>query len=103
MANYTFIASRDPVDGDAMVHELSRDLSSAGHDVVLFLVENGTFLARSGVCDDVKAELADAGVTMLADAFALAERGIEASGGVQGASLETLVDHLAAGRKVVWH
>jgi len=106
MSAYTLISSRDPVDDDRMVHELAADLVSAGHEVALFLVENGTFLARRGVCGDLLSKLTAAGVTVLADDLALRERGIAGDAladGVASTSLETLVDHLADGRKVAWH
>ena len=48
----------------------------------------------------------EAGVQVLDDDFALAERGIEGAAlaeGVTATKLDTLVDHLAAGRKVSWH
>lgn len=106
MASYTFILSRDPVDGDPMAPELAAELAASGHDVVVFLVENGAFLARGGVRDDVLASLTKAGVSVMADALAMEERGIVGgvvSPGVEVTGLETVVDHLAAGRKVVWH
>jgi len=106
MAEYTFISSRDPVGGDQLVHELARDLSTAGHDVRLFLVENGVFLARTNACGDLLATLTGAGVSVQADDFALKERGItgdKLASGVTATGLDALVDDLAAGRKVAWH
>lgn len=106
MAGYTFISSRDPVDGDRSVHQIAADLAGAGHDVALFLVENGAFLARKSTCGDLREDLASAGVKLLADDFALSERGIvegDLAEGVDATSLEVLVDHLAEGRKVSWH
>jgi predicted peroxiredoxin len=106
MGAYTFISSRDPVDGDRLVHELAEDLAKAGHTVTLFLVDNGAFLAREGVLEDVKSSLTQAGVEVLADDFALAERGIaqaSLSAGVAAARLDVVVDHLADGRNVSWH
>jgi predicted peroxiredoxin len=104
MAAYTLISSRDPVDADRTVHQLAASLAGAGNDVTLFLVENGTFLARDGVCAELRKSLRDAGVTLLADDFALAERGItETAEGVEAAALSVVIDHLAEGRKVAWH
>lgn len=106
MSAYTLISSRDPVADDRLVHDLAADLAKAGHEVALFLVENGTFLARKGVCGDLLSQLAAAGVSVLADDLALRERGIAGTSladGVSATSLETLVDHLADGRKVAWH
>ena len=102
----TFICSRDPVGGDALPYTLAVDLARAGTEVTVFLVENGAFLARAGVCSELRAQLIDAGVEVLADDFALTERGIlddDLAAGVQPASLEVVMDHLAAGRKVTWH
>jgi len=102
----TFISSRDPVEGDGSVHQLAVDLATAGHDVALFLVENGTFLARAGTCSEIRGRLSAAGVQLLADDFALAERGIvegALADGVDPTTLDVLVDHMAQGRKVSWH
>ena len=79
-----------------MVHEMSRELAAAGHSVSLFLVENGTFLARNGACDDLRASLAAAGVQILADDLALdgaVETGLVA--GVAGTA--GLVDEVQQG------
>jgi len=106
MASYTFISSRDPVDGDRIVHEIAGGLAKAGHEVTLFLVENGTFLARNGACGDLLDKLGSAGVEVLADNFALQERGIvdkARANAVKAVELDILVDHLAAGRNVSWH
>jgi hypothetical protein len=106
MARYTFVASRDPVGGDQAVHDLAVDLAGAGNEVSVFLVENGAFLARLTACEDLRGVLTGAGVQILADEMALSERGIVDGAlavEVQAASLEVLVDHLAEGRKVVWH
>jgi hypothetical protein len=106
MAEFTFISSRDPVEGDGSVHQLAADLAGAGHDVALFLVENGAFLARAGACSELRDRLAAAGVRLLADDFALSERGIvdgALADGVDPTTLDVLVDHMAQGRKVSWH
>lgn len=106
MAAYTFVSSRDPVGGDQLAHELAAELARAGHEVALFLVDNGAFLARRGACGDLLERLGDAGVSVLADDHALRERGIvdgARAAAVAATGLETLVDHLAAGRKVSWH
>jgi len=106
MTAYTLISSRDPIDGDQLVYELARNLAKAGNPVTLFLVENGTFLARKGAAGSLLGSLADAGVKVLADDLSLAERGIvdgALASAVSATKLDTLVDHLAAGHKVSWH
>ena len=48
--------------------------------------------------------LARSGVTVLADDFSLQERGIaKLAEGVTAASIEVVVDHLAAGHRTLWH
>ena len=86
--------------------DLAIDLAGAGNGVSVFLVENGALLARRTACEDLRGALRHAGVQILADELALAERGIAGAAladGVEVASLEVLVDHMAEGRKVVWH
>ena len=50
--------------------------------------------------------MAASGVEILADDFSLKERGITADRmvpGVKPAPLDVVVDHLADGRKTMWH
>ncbi len=106
MADYTFISSRDPVDGDRSVHQLAGTLASAGNDVTLFMVENGALLARKNAAADLRGELTGAGVTLMADQLALDQRGIvdaALADDVQAADLGVIVDRMAAGHKVTWH
>jgi len=108
MAKYTLIASRDPYESKEAEHylALAGDLRQAGNEVTLFLVQNGVFAARPGTSTARLTALAEAGVTVLADSFSLRERGISAgrlAEKVKASELDIVVDHLAQGRKVVWH
>ena len=80
MADYLLIESRDPFASNdvANYYELAADLVSEGNDVVLFLVENGVLPARAGARSDPLSALLRSGVKVLADDFALRERGIAA-------------------------
>jgi hypothetical protein len=70
----------------------------------LFLVQNGVLPARPSTQSAVLGALSESGVTVLADDFSLQERGIvKLADGVATASIEVVVDHLAAGEKTVWH
>ena len=105
MAQYTLIASRDPFESTEAAHycDLASDLRKAGNDVTVFLVQNAVFGARGSAA---YAALAGQGVTVLADEFSLRERSIAAdrlAEGVAAAPLDVVMDHLAEGRKVVWH
>lgn len=108
MANYLLIESRDPfTSNDTSAYtELAMDLVKQGNDVTLFLVENGVFPARLGAFGDTISGAAKAGVTVLAEEFALRERGIGVGNlaeGVRPAPIERIVDELAAGAKALWH
>lgn len=107
MQDYLLIESRDPFEskGSARYQELAAGLITAGGTVTLFLVEDGV-LATRGAPAERLSQLASDGVEVLADGFALAERGIDEGRlpeGVSSASLEVVVDQLAAGRKTMWH
>ncbi len=108
MNEYLLIESQDPLEsGDVLDHyRLAAELVQAGNRVTLFLVQNGVFPARSSPASDALASTAWAGVTILADGFSLRERGIASRrliDGVAEAPLDTVVDRLAAGHRVLWH
>lgn len=108
MSAYVVIASRDPYTSTEVesTYDLVEGLKGAGHDVTLFLVENGVLPARPSAKSATLTRLAKAGVRVLADEFALRERGIPAdrlADGVSAASLDLLVDDLGAGKKTFWH
>ncbi len=111
MPDYVLIESRDPFEcaESAYFLELARSLiadkKSAGK-VTLFLVQNGVFPARKCEASKNIAALARAGVEVLADEFSLRERGISTERlipEVKPAPIDVVVDHLAAGRKALWH
>jgi hypothetical protein len=108
MPAYTLIESRDPFESQdsAQLYELALDLKRRGHEVALFLVQNGALAARPSAASDGPTELARAGIAVLADRFSLRERAIDERKLAQGvipADLESVVDHLAQGRRVIWH
>jgi len=106
MAEYLLIESRDPFESNDVghTHELARGLVEDGNAVTVFLVQNGVLAARLSTGSAPLSALARAGVKILADDFALKERGItRLVDGVSAASIEVVVDHLAAGHKTLWH
>ncbi len=107
MAQYLLIESRNPFETKGVLDycELAAELARKG-EVTLFLVQNGVFPARD--CRDSQrlTDLAKAGVRVLAEEFSLRERGIRndrLAKGVEPAGLDVVIDHLAEGRKVLWH
>lgn len=108
MANYTMIESRDPFDSTdtSSYCSLARDLVVEGNTVTLFLVQNGVLPARPCSASQSLTETARAGVEVLADDFSLRERGIDQDRlceGVKAAPLDVVIDHMAEGRKTMWH
>jgi sulfur relay (sulfurtransferase) complex TusBCD TusD component (DsrE family) len=102
MAGYVLIAANDPGDGPEQqaVFELATTLAEARDKVSLFLTENGVHAARAGDGERWLVPLLLAGVSVFADPFALAERGISHDGMVSGvvpAPIELLVDRLETG------
>lgn len=108
MAKHLLIESRDPFEWSdvASYYELASGLAKEGNQVTLFLVQNGVLPARRSSTSDALARVAASGVEILADDFSLRERGIMADRivpGVTPAPLDVIVDHLADGRKTMWH
>ena len=116
MADYLLIESRDPFESAEVGNflTLAEGLSKEGSQVTLFLVQNAVLAARHGAQSNIPhsmpvralAALAGNGVKVLADSFSLQERGISPNrliAGVTVATLSTVIDHLAAGHKALWH
>jgi predicted peroxiredoxin len=108
MAEFVLIESRDPSEFATVNHFYRRalDLKEAGHNVTLFLVQNGVMPARKGFQAEKLAEVAASGVTILADEFSLKQRAIardELLPGAGVASLDVVVGKMAAGAKTAWH
>ncbi len=108
MAKYLLLESRDPFESNevAYYYDLAKGLAKGGNEVTLFLVQNGVLPARFRARANGLAEVAKSGVTVLADEFSLRERGISSDqlvAGVAPAPLDTVIDHMAAGSKSIWH
>jgi len=108
MDRYLLIESLDPFESNDVerYQTLGASLARAGHQVTLFLVQNGVLAARPGARSGPLTALAERRVEVLADEFSLRERGIAASRlapGVTPASLDVVIDRLADGWKTLWH
>ena len=108
MAKYLLIESRDPFDSNDVTfcYDLATGLKKDGNEVTLFLVQNAVLPARPSTKSKMLSEVAKAGVEILADDFSLRERGIKSdrlAEGINSAPLETVIDQMAEGRKVLWH
>jgi hypothetical protein len=107
MSSYLLIESRDPLasrDVDRS-YELAAQLTKAGHEVTVFLVQNGVLAARStGLRTGIEVVLGTV-AEVLADEFSLRERGIAATAlmhGVRPAPIEAIVERMCAGWRVLW-
>jgi len=78
MSSYVFIESRDPFESrdTRFIEETAIAVKERGHDVTVYLVQNGVLAARMSARR--LGRLAEAGVTVLADDLSLRERGITA-------------------------
>ena len=106
MNNYLLIESRDPFESNDVgyYYELSKGLVEDGNEVTVFLVQNGVLAARPSAHSPALTALCQSGVRVLADDFSLRERGIsKLAQGIVAASIDIVVDHLAAGHKTLWH
>lgn len=107
MAKYLLIASRDTFEAKdvSRYYDLAKGLKQDGNDVTLFLVQNGVLSAREASQTNGLADVAKAGVHVLADDFSLRERGIGTDrlvSGVTPAPLDTVIDAMADGSKMLW-
>ena len=108
MSRYLLIESRDPYGStDPRGYAtLASQLKAAGHEVALFLVQNGVLPVRAEArCAELR-DAIGAQVEVLADEFSLRERGIENARvlpGVRVAPIAIVVERLAAGWKTLWH
>lgn len=106
MSQYLLIESRDPYEARCFSQrcELALTLLAESAGVTVFLVENAVLGARTGASAPGLERLAKAGVTVLADEFALRERGVdELAPHVTAATLDSLVGALAGGAKALWN
>lgn len=109
MINYIFIESRDPFESRDIqfVEETAAALKRRGHQVTVFLVQNGVLAARKHSRENYLGRLNREGLTLMADDFSLRERGIqsaELAQGIQQSSIESLVDALVQeNTKAIWH
>ncbi|MCL6270517.1 DsrE family protein [Sansalvadorimonas sp. 2012CJ34-2] len=106
MSNYMLILSCGPSEGRFhRAEEMARMLRNQGHETTLFLVQNATLAARPSPAGKPLQDLTSQGISVLADEFSLKERGIlpaQMAHEISPASLDLVVDALAAGHKVLW-
>lgn len=109
MTRYLFLESRDPFESrdSDFVADNAVALKKRGHQVTVFLLQNGVLATRKAALDTPLNRLIEAGVNLLADDFSLLERGINDNDclpGVRISSMDALVDLLLQDQcKAIWH
>lgn len=109
MSKYLLIESRDPFEAADVryFYDLATQLAGQGHDVALYLVQNGVLAVRKEALNNPLRKVVEEKVKVLLDDFSLRERGIKDDERIAGttlASVSSLVDLLAEeGRKALWH
>ncbi|HET9710688.1 MAG TPA: DsrE family protein [Pyrinomonadaceae bacterium] len=107
MTRYVFIESRDPFESrdTQFLEDTAIAVKERGHDVTVFLVQNGVLAARGSARR--LGRLAEAGVTLLADDLSLRERGIladELAPSIRESGIDALVEALVQeNTKAMWH
>ena len=107
MSRYVFIQSRDPFEArdPQFLEETAIAVKERGHEVTVFLVQNGVLAARQSTRRLER--LMTAGVTVLADDLSLRERGIsheELAPNVRESGIGALVDAIVQeNTKAIWH
>ncbi len=109
MTNYLLIESRDAFevrDNGGFCCVLAASLAQRGNRVTVFALQNGVLSLRAGADVPALSALIRAGVNVHADIFSLRERGIPVDGladDVLPRELDTVIDCLADGWRVIWH
>ncbi len=108
MSRLLVVDSRDLTEyaGGRFLPPLVEDLCRQGHDVTLFLVENGVIAARRGAAAGLPFEaLSDRGARILADDVSCRARGIrELASGVCLSDLDCLADKISDGfDNILWY
>ena len=107
MTRYLFIESRDPFESrdTDFLEEAAIAVKERGHEVTVFLVQNGVLAARASARRMTR--LIEAGVTLLADDLSLRERGIqvnELATSIRPSGIDALVEAIVQeNTKAIWH
>lgn len=108
MTHYIILESRDPYDSAdwANMQEIITNLKKSEHKVTVFLLQNGVLTARKGTPFEKHFfSLKALGINILADFFALQERGIQdIAASVETSNLDQLIKLcLTPDTKAIWH
>jgi sulfur relay (sulfurtransferase) complex TusBCD TusD component (DsrE family) len=109
MSRYLLIETRSPREGGDYAFELGAQLKEDNHDVTIYLLQDAVFAARRQFAAGERLlRMAEKhGLTLLADAVSLRQRGIvdgRLAGGVRLSDMDALVDLLMErSDKAIWH
>lgn len=109
MAKYLLIETKEPLGGGRYAFDLGRQLRELGHDVTIYLLQDGVFAARRGFAagEACLTEAERQGVTVLADRVSSRQRGLVDARLAKQARLsdmDAMVDLLMEqSDRVIWH
>lgn len=108
MTQYVLIESQDLFEGQATKSnlDLCQNLARSGSGVEVFFVQNGVLGLRGNQFASVLSEMARAGVKFSADLASLQMRGIhgnEIPAFIKPCNVDSVIDSMAAGKKIIWH
>ncbi len=109
MSQYLLIESKGPLDGGDYSFELARQLGEGGHNVSIYLVQDGVLAARRrfDAGEKLVAGAKAKKVAVLADEVSLRQRGItreRLAEAVRVSTMDELVDLvMEKNDKAIWH
>lgn len=109
MARYLLIETKAPLGGGGYSFDVGRQLRELGHDVIVYLLQDGVFAARRGfgAGEELLQRAEKHGVTVLADRVSSRQRGLvdaRLATQVRLSDMDALVDLLMEqSDKVIWH
>jgi predicted peroxiredoxin len=108
MANYILINSENCLHSTSRYGciDIAMKLAGEGNKVSVFLTQNAVLNTRAPAFKRQLAKFRSTGIKLIADEFALRERGIkreELDDNIKTSPIDYVVDRLAAGDKAVWY
>ncbi len=109
MSKYLLIETKGPLDGGEYSFDLGKQLKELRHDVTVFLLQDGVFMARKPfeAAERLRQEAEKHGLTLMADGISMRQRGIvgdRVAKGVQTSDMNQLVDLMMERTdKAIWH
>ena len=109
MAKYLLIETKGPLDGGDYAFEVGEQLRDLGHDVTIYLLQDGVFIGRNdfAAAERLRRAAEEHDLQLLADIISLRQRGVVGSrvaAMVRPGDMDELLELMMEGTdKVIWH